>query len=134
MIDSRKFILRKTAFIALGQTLCVAVMIGIFALLGFYDRSVLLGGILGGVIAIGNFFVMAVCADLAADRAEKGNVQSGQALIKFSYFGRITVIALLLFALVKSGLCHVISAVVPLIFNRPILTLSEFFRKGNVSR
>lgn len=134
MIDSRKFILRKTAFIALGQTLCVAGMIGIFALLGYYDRSVLLGGILGGVIAIGNFFVMAVCADLAADRAEKGNVQSGQALIKFSYFGRIAVIALLLFALVKSGLCHVISAVVPLIFNRPILTLSEFFRKGNVSR
>ena len=34
MIDSRKFILRKTAVIALGQTLCVAVMIGIFALLG----------------------------------------------------------------------------------------------------
>ena len=134
MIDSRKFILRKTAVIAMGQVLCVAVMIGIFALLGYYDRSVLLGGILGGVIAIGNFFAMAVCADLAADRAEKGNVQSGQALIKVSYFGRIAVLAVLLFALVKSGLCHVIAAVVPLIFNRPILTLSEFFRKGNAGK
>lgn len=134
MIDSRKFILRKTAVIAMGQVLCVAVMIGIFALLGYYDRSVLLGGILGGVIAIGNFFAMAVCADLAADRAEKGNVQSGQALIKVSYFARIAVMAVLLFALVKSGLCHVIAAVVPLIFNRPILTLSEFFRKGNASK
>ena len=134
MIDSRKFILRKTAVVAIGQALCVAVMIGIFALLGYYDRSVLLGGILGGVIAIGNFFAMAVCADLAADRAEKGNVQSGQALIKVSYFGRIAVLAVLLFALVKSGLCHVIAAVVPLIFNRPILTLSEFFRKGNAGK
>ena len=134
MNDSRKFILRKTAVVAMGQALCVAVMIGIFALLGYYDRSVLLGGILGGVIAIGNFFAMAVCADLAADRAEKGNVQSGQALIKVSYFGRIAVLAVLLFALVKSGLCHVIAAVVPLIFNRPILTLSEFFRKGNAGK
>ena len=130
MIDSRKFIFKKTAFITIGQVLCVAVMIGIFALLGRYDRSVLLGGIFGGVIAVGNFFAMAVCADLAADRAEKGNVQSGQALIKFSYFGRIVVMGLVLFALVKSGLCHVVSVVVPLIFNRPILALSEFFRKG----
>lgn len=130
MKDSRRFILQKTAIIAIGQALCIAVMIGVFALLGYYNRSVLLGGIFGGIIAIGNFFVMAVCADLAADRAEKGNVNAGQALIKFSYFGRIAVIALLLFALVKSGLCHVVSAVVPLVFNRPILTVSEFFGKG----
>lgn len=131
MMDSRKFILRKTALIALGQALCVAVMVGVFALLGDCDRSVLLGGILGGVIAVGNFFVMAVCADLAADKAEKGNVQAGQALVRASYIGRLAVVAILLFALVKSGLCHVVAAVVPLIFNRPILTVSEFFGKGS---
>ena len=131
-MDSRKFILQKTVLIALGQALCVAVMIGVFALLGYFDRSVLLGGIFGGVIAIGNFFVMAVCADLAADRAEKGNAKAGQSLLQLSYMGRLAVIAILLFALIKSGLCHVMAAVLPLIFNRPILTLSEFFRKGEV--
>lgn len=129
MMDSRKFVLRKTAIVAIGQALCVAVMIGVFVLLGYFDRSVLLGGIFGGLIAIGNFFVMAVCADLAADRAEKGDPKAGQALVKLSYFGRIAVIALLMFALVKSGLCHVLAVVPPLIFNRPILTLSEFFGK-----
>lgn len=134
MMDSRKFILKKTALIAIGQVLCVAAMIGVFALLRKYDRSVLLGGIFGGIIAVGNFFVMAVCADLAADRAEQGNVKAGQALIKFSYFGRIIVMAVLLYALIKSGLCHVVTAVVPLVFTRPILTLSEFFRKGEASR
>ena len=130
MLDSRKFILQKTAIIALGQAVCVAVMIGIFALLGYYDRSVLLGGILGGLIAIGNFFVMAVCADLAADRAEQGNPQGGQALVRASYIGRLAVMVVVLFALVKSGLCHVLAAVLPLVFNRPILTMSEFFGKG----
>lgn len=129
-MDSRKFILKKTAIIAIGQLLCVAVMIGVFALLGHYDRSVLFGGIFGGIIAIGNFFAMAVCADLAADKAEQGNVQGGQVLLRASYIGRLVVAAILLFALVKSGLCHVFAAVLPLIFNRPILTLSEFFRKG----
>lgn len=130
MMDSRKFILKKTAVIALGQLLCVAVMIGVFALLGYYDRSVLLGGIFGGIIAIGNFFAMAVCADLAADKAEQGNVQGGQALVRTSYIGRLAVVAIVLFALVKSGLCHVFATVLPLIFNRPILTVSEFFGKG----
>lgn len=129
-MDSRKFILKKTAIIAAGQAVCVAVMIGIFALLGYFDRSVLLGGIFGGIIALGNFFVMAVCADLAADRAEKGNIKSGQLLVRLSFFGRTAVMFILLFALVKSGLCHVIAAVVPLVFTRPILTLSEFFGKG----
>ena len=129
-MDSRKFILKKTAIIAAGQAVCVAVMIGIFALLGYFDRSVLLGGIFGGIIALGNFFVMAVCADLAADRAEKGNIKSGQLLVRLSFFGRTVVMFILLFALVKSGLCHVIAAVVPLVFTRPILTLSEFFGKG----
>lgn len=129
-MDSRKFILRKTAVVAIGQLACVAVMIGVFALLGYFDRSVLLGGIFGGVIALGNFFVMAVCADLASDRAEQGNVKGGQALIRISYIGRLAVMVILLFALVKSGLCHVVAAVVPLVFTRPILTLSEFFRKG----
>lgn len=131
-MDSRKFILRKTAIIAAGQAVCVAIMIGVFYLLGYYNRSVLLGGIFGGIIALGNFFVMAVCADLAADRAEQGNIKSGQLLVRLSFFGRTIVMFVLLFALIKSGLCHVVAAVVPLVFTRPILTLSEFFGKGKV--
>ena len=131
MMDSRKFILRKTAIVAAGQALCVAVMIGVFALLGYFDRSVLLGGIFGGLIAVANFFAMAVCADLAADKAQQDNVKGGEALVRISYFVRMIVIAVLLFALIKSGLCHVLAAVLPLVFNRPILTLSEFFRKGS---
>ena len=39
--------------------------------------------------------------------------------------------AVVLFALVKSGLCNVIAVVLPLAFNRPILTICEFFRKGD---
>lgn len=133
MMNSRKFILRKTAVIALGQSLCVAVMIGVFALLGRFERNVWLGGILGGIIAVGNFFAMAVCADLAADKASHDNVEGGHALVRFSYIGRLAVVAILLFALVKSGLCHVLAAVLPLLFNRPILTVSEFFGKGSGS-
>ena len=129
MVVSRKFILRKTAVIALGQLICVGAMIGIFALLGKLDRSVWLGGIVGGAVSLGNFFFMAVCADLASDRAAAGNVKSGQALMRLSYFGRLAVMAIVLFAFVKSGLCNVIVLVVPLIFVWFTLTLQEFFRR-----
>lgn len=131
MMNSRKFVLVKTAIIAIGQAVCVPVMISVFVLLDSYNQSVFWGGLFGGIIATGNFFAMAVCADLAADRAEKGNVAAGQALIKGSYIGRLVVMAVLLFALVKSGYCNVVATVLPLIFNRPILMLSEFFGKGS---
>ncbi len=129
-MDSRKFILRQTLIVSVGQAVGIGLMLAVFALLNRFDRSVWLGGIFGGIIAIGNFFVMAVCADLAADRAEKGNVKSGEALVKLSYFGRLVVMAILLFALIRSGLCNVIATVVPLVFTRPALTLAEFFGKG----
>ena len=64
-MDTRKYILRQTGWIALGQALCIAVMFGIFFLLHTFDRTVLLGGILGGVMAIANFFFMAVGAGIA---------------------------------------------------------------------
>jgi len=129
-MDSRKFVLKETAVVAAGQAICVAAMIGIFALLGHYDRSVLFGGIAGGLIAIGNFFFMAISASLAADKAEAQNVKGGQATVQISYFVRMIVMFVLLYALVKSGLCNVLSAVLPLVFTRPILTIREFFRKS----
>lgn len=129
-MDSRKFVLKETAIIALGQTICVAVMIGVFALLGYFDRSVLIGGIAGGVLATLNFLFMAIGASLAADKAQEQNVKGGQALIQGSYMVRLVVLFIILFALVKSGLCNVICAVLPLAFTRPILTIAEFFRKS----
>ena len=130
-MDSRKFVIQKSLLILLGQAICVALMLGIFYLLGRFDRSVVLGGIFGGIIATANFFFMAVFADIAADKAENQDVKGGQLLIRASYMGRLAVMAVVFFALVKSGLCDVFSLVLPLVFTRPILTLCEFFRKGD---
>lgn len=132
-MDSRKFVIHKTLLILLGQVVCVAIMLGIFYLLGRFDRSVILGGIFGGLIATANFFFMAVGATLAADKAERQDVNGGKATIQASYIGRLIFMALVLFALIKSGLCDVFAVVLPLLFTRPILTLSEFFRKGDTA-
>ena len=130
-MDSRKFVIKESLLILAGQAVCCAVMVGIFALLGSYDTTVLLGGIFGGIIATLNFFFMAVAASIAADKAVNQDVKGGQATVQASYIGRLVVMAVVLFALVKSGLCNVIAVVLPLAFNRPILTIAEFFRKGD---
>ena len=128
-MDSRKYVLQQTGIVALGQALCVALMLGIYALLSEVTQSVWLGGLLGAVLAVANFFFMAVGATLAADKAQNQDVNGGKSTIQLSYFLRLILLAVILFALVKSGLCDVLTAVLPLAFTRPILTISEFFRK-----
>lgn len=129
-MDSRKLVLHETAIIAIGQVICTAAMIGVFALLGKFDLTVLWGGLLGAVLAIANFFFMAIGANLAADKAEQQDVKGGKAVIHSSYLLRQIVLIVILFAGAKSGFCNVIALLLPLVFTRPILTVGEFFRKS----
>ena len=129
-MDARKFVIKETALVALGQVLCVGIMLGIFALLGKFDTSVWLGGIVGGVLAVANFFFMAISATVASEKAVAQDVKGGQLTMRLSYMARMAVIFIVLFALVKSGVCNVLTAVLPLVFTRPILFVTEFFRKS----
>ena len=131
-MDSKKIVFHETGIVALGVAICTAIMVGVYALIGNYDTSVLLGGIVGAVLAIGNFFFMAVGTSLAADKAEQQDVKAGQLLIRNSYMLRLVVLFVLLFACAKSGLFDLFALVLPLVFVRPSLTIAEFFRKkGN---
>ena len=132
MTESRKIVLKETGIIAIGEAVCVALMCAVYALLGKFSISVLLGGLVGLVLATGNFFFLAVVATLAADRAENQDVAGGQKLMKSSYPIRLLVLAGLLILCAKSGVFDVIALVLPLLFVRPVLTIAEFFRKKGV--
>ena len=129
-MDSRKFVITETAIIFAGELICSAAMVGIFALLDSFDRTVLLGAVVGALAATLNFFFMALIASMAADKAQKQDVKGGQAMVQSSYFLRMVLLFVVLFVFAKSGLCNVIAMVVPLVFVRPILTIVEFFRKS----
>lgn len=132
-MDSRKFVFYETAVVALGQLICTGTMIGIFALLGQYNTSVLLGGIVGAVLATINFLFMAIGASLAADKAVKQNPKGGKATIQLSFLVRYILLFVVLFAFAKSGLCNPIALVLPLVFVRPTISIAEFFRKPGES-
>lgn len=129
MAESRRQALIETGIVLMGQVVCTALMLGVYALIGAFSAKVLLGGIAGALLASGNFFFMAVIATLAADKAEKQDVEGGKKLIKSSYPIRLLVLAVVLIALAKSGWVDLIALVLPLVFTRPILMVAEFFRK-----
>ena len=128
-MDARKLVIKETAVVAIGQVICVGAMLGVYALLGRFGMPVLLGAIAGGVLAILNFFFMAISAMKAADKATEQNVKGGQLTMRLSYIIRLAVLFIILFALVKSGLCDVLASVLPLLFVRPVLFVADFFRK-----
>ena len=129
MTESRKLVFKETGILLAGEAICAAVMLGVYALLGFFSLKVLLGGLVGVVLACGNFFFMAVIATLAADRAQAQDVEGGQKLMKSSYPLRLLVLALILVGCALSGWFDLIALVLPLVFVRPIITVAEFFRK-----
>lgn len=133
-MSTRKFILRETALLAIAETVCIAAMIGVFALLGYFDYTVVLGGIIGGVLAVGNFFFMAIASNAAADKAVDQNVKEGKNAMKVSYRMRLLVIGVLLFLFAKSGHCNVLALVCPLFFVFPSVMVIEFFRKSGEAK
>ena len=128
-MDSRKIVLKETAVVAVGQVICVAVMLGVFALLHKFDRSVLLGGIFGGLLSVLNFFFMSLTVMAAADKAEAQDVKGGKVTVQLSAPVRLILLFVILVVLAKTGLCNVFALAIPLVFNRPILMVGEFFRK-----
>ena len=128
-MESRKYVLKQTATVALGTAICACAMVGVFALLGYLDYTVILGAAMGSVVATLNFLFMAVGISLAADKAQEQEVKQGKALVTGSYMARILVMFVVLFACAKSGHFHVIALVLPLVFVRPVLTVAEFFQK-----
>ena len=132
MTESRKIVWKQTARIAIGEAVCVALMIGVYALLHKLNVSVVLGGLVGAVLAVGNFFFMAVIATLAADKAQAQDVEGGQKLMKSSYPIRILVLAGLLVLCAWSGYFDILALALPLLFVRPIITVGEFFGKKGV--
>ena len=128
-MDPRKIVFQETAIVAVGELICTAAMVGIFALMGYFDIGVVLGAIVGAVLAIGNFLFMAIGASLAADKAQAQDVKGGQNLLQVSMLLRYAVLFIVLFACGRSGIFNLIALVLPLVFVRPTLTIAEFFRK-----
>ncbi len=127
-MDQRKVVLRESAVMAVGELICSALTVAVFAALGYFKMNVLWGVLTGSLIMIANYFFMAVTINLASDKAEAGQVKQAQNMVQISSAVRLLCMGAALVLGIKLG-ANVIALLLPLAFFRPILMVWEFFRK-----
>ena len=128
-MDGTKFVKRETIGIAVGEMLLVGVMIAVFAILGKFNWTVLVGGIVGGGLTILNFYIMALNAVSASDKAVKNDVTGGKTLMHFSYIARYAVIFIVLCVLAITKIGHPVACALPLVFIQPVIFARNFLKK-----
>ena len=134
-MEDRKYIVSQVLWILLGELILSAVMVGVFALLGYYDTGVLLGALAGSVIATVNHLILMLGVMAASSKAEQQDAKGGQMLIQLSYMGRMIGLFLILVLCAKSGIFNLLALVIPLVFTRPVLTVVDHFtnKKGGTN-
>ncbi len=120
---------RELLIVAVGEAVCVGLMLVVFALLGRLDQQAVLGGVIGGALALGNFALTAVGVAIASAKASQQDVKGAQGSMTLSMMLRYLLLLLVLVLTAKSGSVNVLALVLPLLFVRPLLTIGEFFRK-----
>ena len=128
-MDSRKQVLRQTGEIAVGVALCTGLMLVIYYGIGKFDTKVLCGAVAGFCLGVGNFLAMAIVASRAADKAEAQDINAGKVLMQSSYFVRLVLMFVVMVVLTKAQLCDPLAMVIPLVFVRPVITVSELLIK-----
>ena len=115
-------ILQQVGRMALATAGCSAIMLAIYAVVGRFTTAVLLGGLLGTVIAVGNFLALSITVSNALDRAAAGD-NSVKACMSIQ-----SSIYVLLF---HAKVCDPLAALLPLLFAQAAIKLIEFFRKDS---
>ena len=72
-------ILQQVGRMALATAGCSAIMLAIYAVVGRFTTAVLLGGLLGTVIAVGNFLALSITVSNALDVPRQGIIPQKRA-------------------------------------------------------
>ena len=127
-MDSRKVVLHQTLTVTVGVLLCTAAMVGVFAALGKFEWNVLWGALVGWLAISLNHLFLGITVSNAADRAEKGETKAAQNMVSLSSTVRLVCMGGAVVLAIMLG-ANAVAAALPLLFARPVLMVTEFFRK-----
>lgn len=131
-MQKHREILRQVCRLMVALAVCVAIMLGVYALLGAFTSSVVVGAILGFVLAVGNFVSLSITVSNAVDRAARDkDPQRAQLSIQASSVIRLLVLAAIYILLFRAKVCDPVAALLPLLMAQAVLKLVEFFRKDD---
>lgn len=120
-----KIVLKETKYIAAFVLILSVLMQAVFLIIGKWNYTVLLGNLLSGAAAVGNFFLMGLTVQAAINKEEK----EAKNMVKLSQSGRL----LLLFTAAAIGVLapcfNIWSSIIPLFFPRIAVALRPLFMK-----
>ncbi len=119
----------ETKHVAIGVFVMSIIMMIVFAVIGQFDYTVLLGTLLGGGFAILNFFIMALDVQKAVHRDLP---EEAKLVMQNSYTRRLLLLVAVAIVGIKLPYFHWVAVVVPMVFPRitiAVKTLPIFQRK-----
>ena len=122
---------KETGYIAAWVILLSLIMEAVFLLLRKWDLSVLFGNLGGAVVSVGNFFLMALIATRAVDRAVKnGKPEEAAARVKATTMTRLLGCVLLCVLLIAVFKTNVYATLIPMLFPRIGIVFWPKFNKN----
>ena len=157
MSKSMRDALKDALFILLGEIAVCAVVSVVFLILSVFeiakfDHTVILGGLLGSLVVVVNYFILAVTVNRAIDKyvalrgdgemteeeAEKFAAENSKSVSMAAggtYILRmLLMIGVLVGAFLLQGVFNVIATVIPLIAYRPIIYVIELIRSKKAKK
>lgn len=124
MID--KNLLSEVKKMAVGVLVLSALMVGVFALCGYFSLQVVLGAILGALTCILNYLILAYCVGRAINKEEK----DAKRYMSETYPLRMFLIAAVIIVAIKlPGYFNYIATAIPLVFPRIVIMYFEIINK-----
>lgn len=128
-MQKHRDIFEQTGRLAVAVALCIAAMLAVYALAGRFDNAVLIGALVGFVLAMGNFLSLSITVSNALDRAANGgSPQKAQLEIQTSSVVRPVILVIIYILLFRAELCDPLAAILPLLFAQFCIKLIDFFR------
>ncbi len=129
-IKIEQAVITETKHIGIGVGIMSVVMLVVFAVLGRFDYTVLLGTLLGGCYAVLNFFLMGLGVQRSVSQ---GDPEQAKKITQSSYTRRLLLTAVVLVIGVKVPYFNPVATILPLFFPRItifFMTRPTFQRKG----
>ena len=145
MVKIQPAVKKETVRIAVGTLILSAAMVLVFVLIDKFDWTVLTGALLGCAAAIGNFFLLALSVQQAAEKMngvkfpsyeeaeaemEEGEelpapasaeLQQAKRAMQLSYSGRLFLLAIIGILGLTLPCFHAVATVVPFLFPRIVI-------------
>lgn len=106
---------KQLSQIAVGILILSTIMVLCFLVLGYFDKTVVFGAILGSGWAFANFTLLAIAVQKAVDK-EDG--QAAKAYMSGTYTLRLILTAVMVIVAIKLPYVNYLAAIIPIVFPR----------------